>query len=547
MRLRFAGRHLGAVAAVITALVPTRASAADFEVQADTALQAYQVGDPWGDVGLQRRRIMQTLGLSVYNIQGHYRPGEADYRVVMQMRLDADFGVNAHLPDSQAGGETTYLTPAGSGVRFVPGLREAALDLMYGYVEGRNIAHGLLGFKLGRQYVTDVLGWWSFDGALVRVTTPFFVQAEVYGGFEQRGGMPLSTSRYERQGIWRGSHSGFGLGPGQPSVTDYPSYQYTAPAPAFGFAIESNGPSFVHGRLSYRRVYNTGTSITQQFPDPAGGYPTANGLRISQERIGYALDANKPDLGGVRGGFSYDLYNQLVATAYGGLDVYLGKRLTLGADADYIVPTFDADSIWNWFTHGPITTVTGRVSFAVTRRFDISANGGARLWTVEGDPDTFGAGECAAAGLGADCLGSAYFDPSVAPVKTFARDEANRSSVTTLDALANLAGRYRFASGSVSMRGMLQAGAQGSREGADLSGEKQLDGGRYTLGSRLSLYGWHDPSRPDRDATSFSYVLAAGFKPAALANLRLEWQHDMNRLVGHRFRVLGLVNLLVLK
>ncbi len=58
--------------------------------------------------------------------------------------------------------------------------------------------------------MSDVLGWWSFDGALLRVTTPYYVQLEAYGGLEQRGGLPLSTSRFERQGIWRGSHRGFG-------------------------------------------------------------------------------------------------------------------------------------------------------------------------------------------------------------------------------------------------------------------------------------------------------------------------------------------------
>ncbi len=32
-----------------------------------------------------------------------------------------------------------------------------------------------------------------------------------------------------------------------------------------------------------------------------------------------------------------------------------------------------------------------------------------------------------------------------------------------------------------------------------------------------------------------------------VAEFRLEWEHDMNRLVGQRYRVLALINLLVLK
>jgi hypothetical protein len=546
---RFAPRMIGAAALALVALRPDRAGAADFEVQADTALQAYEVSDPWGEVVLRRRRIMQTVGLGVYNLQGKYRPGEADYRVVAQMRLDADFGINAHLPADQAGAETNYKID--KGVRFIPGLETAPVDLMYGYVEGRNIARGLLGFKLGRQYMTDMLGWWSFDGGLVRVTTPFYVQAEIYGGLEQRGGLPLSTSRFERQGIWRGSHSAFGNSGGKPSVADFPAYQYTQPAPAFGFALESVGPSFVHGRFSYRRVYNTGTSITQQFPDILGGYRQVSGARISQERLGYAVDINKTDLGGLRGGITYDFYSQIIATYYGGIEFYAGKHVTAGADIDYFDPTFDADSIWNWFSHSPTTTISSRVAVVVSKNFDLSASGGARLWITDGDPKKFGQGECKAvmASPALDCTtpGAAFFDPSVGPASDFARNDKNRAIKTTADGLANLNARYRFGTGNISLRGMVQAGGIGSREGGDLAGEKGFDGGRYSVGGRLSVYAWHDPTRPDRDATSFGYMLGGGFKPAELANFRLEFEHDMNRLIGQRFRVLGLINLLVAK
>jgi hypothetical protein len=522
-------------------LAAGKASAADVEVEATTAVQAYEVASPWGDPILERRRLMQTLALGVYNIQGQYTPGEADYAVVLKLRLDADFGVNAHLEGPDAGAETNY--DRGRGARFLPGYEAAPLDLMYAYVEGRNLGGGWLGFRVGRQYLTDVLGWWSFDGGLVRLTTPFFAQVELYGGLEQRGGLPLSTPRFERQGIWRGSHTGFGTEPGQPSVVDYPSYQYTTMAPAFGAALESNGPSFAHGRFSYRRVYNLGTSIPQQFPDPGGGYRTAKGMRLSQERLGYAADANLPSVGGIKGGFAYDLYNQLVGSAYGGIEVYLGSRVTVGADADYFVPTFDADSIWNWFTHSPVSTFTGRTSIDITEEIDVSASGGARLWTTEGDPDEFRDGQCAAAVPPVTCVDGVLVNPDV--VEAYTRNEENRGAAVTVDALANLAARYRLRSAEVGLRGMLQAGERGRRVGGDLLGEKRLDGGRYALGTRLSLVDWEDPLRPDRSATSFGYVLGAGWNPGQIADVKLEWEHDMNRLVGHRFRVVGFVNLRV--
>ncbi|WP_437580332.1 hypothetical protein [Sorangium sp. So ce887] len=538
-------RALAAAGLLPFALAPRGAAAADFEVESSTGVQAYEVASPWGATNIERRRLLQTLGLAVYNLQGDSLPGEADYSATVRLRLDADFGVNGHLEGAQQGGETDYSVAGGS--RYIPGLREAPLDLMYAYVEGRNVASGWLGFRVGRQYVSDVLGWWSFDGALLRVTTPYYVQIEAYGGLEQRGGLPLSTSRFEQQGIWRGNHRGFGDDRTLPgSAADYPSYQEAQIAPAFGVALESAGPSFVHGRLTYRRVYNMGPSITQQFPDRDGNVQTTDGSRISQDRLGYAADVNVPAIGGLKGGVTYDLYNQLVGSFFGGLEVYAGSRVTLGADVDYFVPTFDADSIWNWFTHDPITTITGRAAVDITREVDVAASGGTRMWIAEGNPEEFGAGQCREAQLGPDCVGTTTLDPSSdSDLEDYARDEENRATTITTDVLANLAGRYRTRTTSVELRGMLQTGERGRRTGADLSGERRLSGQRYALGARVSLYNWADPLRPDRDATSFGYVLGAGYRPGEFADFKLEWEHDMNRLVGQRFRVVGLVNLRV--
>jgi hypothetical protein len=35
------------------------------------------------------------------------------------------------------------------------------------------------------------------------------------------------------------------------------------------------------------------------------------------------------------------------------------------------------------------------------------------------------------------------------------------------------------------------------------------------------------------------------WKPGPMADVLLEWEHNMNRLVGQRFRVLALVNVVV--
>src|SRR4051812_12230802 len=110
---RSAARRAAWVAAALASLAPRVSRATEFEVEARTALQGYEVVDPWGDVVLDRRRFMQTVSLGLYNLQGQHHPGEAAFNVVLMMRLDADFGINARLPAAQGGGETSYATGAG--------------------------------------------------------------------------------------------------------------------------------------------------------------------------------------------------------------------------------------------------------------------------------------------------------------------------------------------------------------------------------------------------------------------------------------------------
>ena len=69
--------------------------------------------------------------------------------------------------------------------------------------------------------------------------------------------------------------------------------------------------------------------------------------------------------------------------------------------------------------------------------------------------------------------------------------------------------------------------------------------GRYYVGGAVNTYDWSDPLRPARNATSFGYLVAPEFVPVDLARMRLEWSHDMSALAGHRFRVLGIVQLRV--
>jgi hypothetical protein len=571
------GRSIAAAAAALMITGgPATANAVDWEVTGDVAAQGYEIVSPWGDRILGRRRLASTVGLATYNLQGGgYQPFKPNYSVQLRMRVDADFGIN--------GAEHSY--DPGDRTRFVPGLAYSPVDLMYAFVEGRNLAGGVLDFKVGRQYTTNVFGWWSFDGGLIHVKTPFFFALEAYGGLEQRGGMPLSIWRFESQGVWRGGH-GSQL---RDDAHLYPSFQFAQVAPAFGVAAETSGPNWIKARVDYRRVYNLGEAFTGQFPFPdsadkvnKGGFEKINGLRISSDKIGIAasvfipgtVSVNPSDhilkeptgpgpttIVGLRGGAVYDLYFGHLTRAYGSVDIHAGKRVTIGLDGEYFWPSFDADSIFNWFTHNPSASAVARVAAKPIDKLQLSASGGAKLWLTEGNPETWAAEHCAATNPQAtaqqieDCktygLDSSNIGATSKTSFTFTRDEQNRKSKISPDLLANLGAGYAWLTGNADLRAMLQTGFggeatnRGRRAGGTISAVQALKPGIVWLGGRVSTYNWHDPLRPDRGATSFGYVIAPEVQPVKFGKIRVEWEHEMNRLVGQRFRLLGLITMRV--
>jgi len=476
------------------------------EIDATLDAQFYSLQSPYGSPLVQRRRYTQTLALNLYDIQVDRRPLGPTLSFKSRLRLDSDFGQRAEErnPDSAS---------------YVPGLVEAPVDIMYAYLDGQRYLDGYLGFRLGRQYVVDTLGFWSFDGADVVITTPAYVAIEVYAGFEQRGGLPmLSTSRFEAGGVSRGDRSGVMFG-------QSPSFlQESKLAPAYGFALETSGLSFLRSRFTYRKVINRDAVLVSPFLDNGGGLTYALGDRTSTERLGYSLRADKPDLGAVLGSVVYDLYNRRVSQYNAGLDWYATDRAVVGASLDYFLPTFDGDSIFNWFAHRGTTSGTVRADLAFSRQFEVAASTGVRMFSTEGDTATYAASRSA--------------------------PDLNRST-RAYDYLGTFGGRYRFWDGSIALNTMAEAGEAGHRYGADITGRKQFDGGYYDSLAVLSLYDWEDALRSERSATSFSYVLGGGINPNFLSfsrgRLGVEWEHTMNHLVGQRFRMLATLNFSVLR
>jgi hypothetical protein len=390
---------------------------------------------------------------------------------------------------------------------------------MYAYIEGRRFLGGWLGFKLGRQYVTDVLGWWAFDGGEVSVTTPYYVKAEVYGGLEERGGLALSTPRFDAPGVWFGNRSGY-----DPSL--YPQFQPARLAPAYAVALESTGVTWIHGRLTYRRVYNTGSSNTTEFA--SGLFPPMvyDQSRISSDRLGYAMDASLGNIGGVKAGVVYDFYRGDITSIYGSIDAYVTPKITVGVNYDYYVPSFDGDSIWNFFAGEPTNDVGLRANVDVNDQLSVAGGAHVRVYSVQTSAfDT----TC----VTNNCSPSPYYD---------AAGTYFPSNGHPFDEGGDLRARWRNAETNLALQATGAWGDEGDRVGGDLSGEHVFQS-RYVASARAGVWQWNDRLEPDRSATTFTYVLGAGYRFAPRSQGSVEWEHDISGLVGQRFRLLFLLTL----
>lgn len=494
-------RAARALAVVAASAAPSVARAYDAEVDATVVGQAYQLRGLSGNPVLSRRRVTSTLQLGVYDVAGD---GRKDHELVFRtrMRLDTDFG---YQREEYALGSDLVTS------RFVPLLQPAPVEMMYGYLEGRRWLGGHLGFKIGRQYLVDPLGWYGFDGALVRVTTPFYVAVEAYGGFESRGGLPFTTrtqiGRFESPGVVRFDRTDYPL-------SGYPSVQPQGLAPVYGVALESAGPTWIHGRLTYRKAWNTGASYVGASgpllgPDAMGIY---DARRVSSERLGYGLNLSVGDLLGARGNVVYDLVSRRFADVEAGLDVFAGKHLEASVDYTYFRPIFDADSIFSVFGFEPMDDLAARLDVRATERLSFGVDGKVRRYRSD-DPDQVGRiASSLAPGFGANA-------------------------------------RYRFAQAVLRAKTYGLFGDQGRRVGGDLLLTQRI-GPRFTFDAQLSLWNFLDKLRTDargapREATSVGYVLAAGYRLTPDSDAMLQWEHDQNHLVGSRFRLLAVLHVKV--
>jgi hypothetical protein len=467
----------------------------DTEVTSDTAVQLYEVRSPSGQNTLVRRRFLTTFGVHSYDLTSARLKGGPEFNFRSRLRYDADYGAVA--AEANPAAPTSY----------VPGFERGPVDLMFAYIEGRRLLQGHLDFRFGRLIQIDTLGYAAVDGLELRAHSPYYLGAQATLGLEVRGGFPLSTPRYERDGLWRGSRTG---------LDSWPSFVEPSLGRAVGLALETEGLGSVHARLSYRRVDSFGDVPTSPFQTYANSRRDF-GARVAEERLGASANWTPSQKLGAKAGAVLDLSMRRATLLFGSFDAYPTDKVTVGIDYDYTRPFFSADSIWNFFQPQPMHHLGARSHFAFNRRWSLGFGTFARLMQDADDHKVR--------------------DPSAGDPKH------------ALFVGGDFAAKHTFGNGHVGVRGDLSSGATGSRYGSDAFAQLTFEK-RFLLSGRVSLWRWLDLTRRDniaisalgaRDRTmtdSFGYVAGLGYRLGARQTTQLEFEHNMNAIVGNRYRVM---------
>lgn len=483
---------------------PASAAAAEATAYATSDIQLYSVPNPYGTRELRRRRYTQTLGLTVYDLLERRAGAGPELTFSSRLRLDSDLGQPSALRDPTRPDE------------FVPGVTFAPVDVQYAYLDVHRLGGAALSARLGRQYLVDPLGWWSFDGARLDAQTPAPLTLSAFAGVEQRDGIPLlATSRFTADGVYRGSRRGL-------EANQWPSFlESRRAAPAFGFGVSSHELGWLDAEVVYRRVETRDAAFVTLFPETPGALGTVSSRRVATERLAGALVLSRDELGALTGRVAYDFVVGRVNEHAAGLSWFVSDPITLSLGYDHLLPSFDGDSIFNWFSTSAVTTAELRAELRAHAALSLSPRVGVRAF---GAPSARGD------------------DDATAPARAA---DAPRTEAAATDAFGALAVIRSWGAGSVAVDAGADGGPEGHRVGTGAEIEQTFRDGFYDTLLAVSLHDWHDDDQPARDATSLSYVIGGGVRPASGSRLGIEWEHTTNRLVGQRFRCLFTLELRV--
>jgi hypothetical protein len=476
---------------------PRPARAYEFAIDLRTVGQGYQVrrfAPTGGDELLTRRRLTQFLNLSVFGLEpdSWHAPdaGTGEGRGTLyfdaSLRFDSDFG--------------GYMLGRPTGTDEIRELKQSQIDVLYAFLGGRNVARRI-DFQLGRQVHFDLVDFYAFDGADVRVRLARALAVEAFGGTEVRGELPLSAPLYELDGTSSGSRDP-ATRPGQNGVL----------RPLAGAALlagddgaSSWTPTALWARLAYRRMWS---ATADQLPgEPGSG--------VNDEKLALTAAAGWRRRVFATLGVRYNLLLASFDDEQLGLRVRLRERDWLTLEHVFSAPTFDGDSIWNVFSTGTYRDLRGSYEVAFGPAVKVYARGFVRIFQATADemaPDGRDLGAAAPGG----------------------RTAAGGSAGAV----------WKTASALLRADGYHDDGYGGRKTGVDLSARWKVRPRPLELEGRLTGYHWRSDEPPARD-TGYLFGVPGGGRAEVGNGVRLHILAEDNVGTFYRgqYRALAIVEI----
>jgi len=434
-----------------------QAGAIEFRVEAQTLGDAYQLVTSGNEV-LNRNRLHQYLGLSLYDIEGS---GESRWSFTSLFRFDVDFG----LADDE--------------IERVPTSDRSQLSIQYAWLEGHDLLGGLLDVRVGRQLLADGLDYLMFDGAVVTVSSPWYLGLELMAGSEVKNEMwGINASQLEVDGT---------------RYIDNLEENGDDATLAFGVALVTRNLDYARYRLAYRRYFSGGAVDQEKF----GG--------TFHQRITKGVD-----LSGV---MTWDLFNARFERIQCGARVRAGDAHELEAEYVRTTPSFDGDSIFNIFSTLPMNDVNLRWRLYPGKsdrlyaggKLGLAGNEGYQGEVLYGNVDTMVIGWGAMAGW-AHSFGARGID------------------------------------GRVTVDFSFDGGYAGDRLLTDVGGVWAVVPREWELEARLTALAFDDAVQENLNAFSFGYQVGGRYLIDKRAAFALVAEHNMNRLQTQQFRVFALID-----
>ncbi len=365
---------------------------------------------------------------------------------------------------------------------FAPLFARRAVDLPFAFLEVSGLVRGRFDLRAGRQLVIDSLGFFLFDGGLARLNLGTVASVEAYGGWETRAGFLLSNGRYERDGLLRADRTGWDRSLAT-AVVD------RASASVVGAAVDLHASTRLDARLTWRRIW-TDEGIAEEAVALRTDLQLSSAVRTFAEAV-------------------YMVPMATVTTAALGVEGLPTRGGRWSLEVLRVRPVFDLTSIWASFWIDPTDEARASLSLPLGRTIDLSLGTWARRYVLDSEVTT----------------------------------NTTPSLGAPLNAGGSAAVRVRRPRWDASLRTALEGGALGMRGNADVTVRAWVLRRALRIDALVSLAHVRDSLRAERSLDGFGIVLGATVPIGRIAQVSVSLEDDINSVVGHRVRAIGVLEL----